>query len=51
MDSAELKENEIGRKFLEEGNNQPSMKLRYIVVNSRLYEIFEDEPSIKVCRA
>ncbi len=35
----------------ENQNLQEAGKFRYIMMHSRLYQIFEDAPSVKVCRA
>lgn len=51
MESTELKENETERKVSTGEDSQSTMSLRYIVVNSRMYQIFEDAPSVKVCSA
>lgn len=48
MESTQLKENETERKLSIEENNQSTMR-RYIVLNSMMYEIFENTSSDKVC--
>ncbi len=51
MESTKLKENEVERELSEGEANQSTMRLCYIVVGSRMFQIFEDAPSVKLCRA